>query len=431
MLREAGEIVFVDGTACIDQLNTSLIPFLCTGPAGAAPSCFAVYIQRRRSFDMVKRAGGEKAFYGKQSPETFMTDNCNALKGTLAVTWPAARQFLCIFHFLQQVWRWLLDLKHGIRKEDRQELMASVKCLVYASSKDDFFKAWQKFKDNPLSQTYTNFSSYLASLIERREEWGIAFRADYSLAYLVISNRRSILTADLNQRSLERVPVLVENVVATASDMKSGTLFWSDMKVKQIVKLEKGGQPEVLVGSGLDLVEGLAYDWITGNLYWVDSRLNAMEVSRRDGSGRMVLLNKNISQPRGLSIDPFEGDQYQDLLRRVTPLIQKQDTNMRESVSAGERLTLTLRYLATGETQVSLACQFRISHNLISAIIPEVCRAIYQVLKDEYVKLPSTEEEWRAIAHGYLAEWNYPLCLGALDGKRILICKPPNSGSDY
>ncbi|KAK4314298.1 hypothetical protein Pmani_014449 [Petrolisthes manimaculis] len=82
------------------------------------------------------------------------------------------------------------------------------------------------------------------------------------------------------------------------------------MKVKQIAKLEKGGQPEVLVGSGLDLVEGLAYDWITGNLYWVDSRLNAMEVSRRDDSGCMVLLNKNISQPRGLSIDPFEGARW-------------------------------------------------------------------------------------------------------------------------
>lgn len=62
-----------------------------------------------------------------------------------------------------------------------------------------------------------------------------------------------------------------------------------------------------LVGSGLDLVEGLAYDWITGNLYWVDSRLNALEVSRRDGSQRIILLNKNISQPRGLSLDPMEG----------------------------------------------------------------------------------------------------------------------------
>ncbi|KAK4328369.1 hypothetical protein Pmani_001225 [Petrolisthes manimaculis] len=65
-----------------------------------------------------------------------------------------------------------------------------------------------------------------------------------------------------------------------------------------------------LVGSGLDLVEGLAYDWITGNLYWVNSRLNTMEVSRRDGSRRMVLLNNNISQPRGLSIDPFKGARW-------------------------------------------------------------------------------------------------------------------------
>nr|XP_045622888.1 low-density lipoprotein receptor-related protein 2-like isoform X5 [Procambarus clarkii] len=129
-------------------------------------------------------------------------------------------------------------------------------------------------------------------------------------AFLVISNRRSILIADLHQRSLERVPVLVENVVATASDMKNGTLFWSDMKVKQIAKLEKGGQPEVIIGSGLDLVEGLAYDWITGNIYWVDSRLNALEASRRDGTHRMILLNKNISQPRGLCIDPLEGSRW-------------------------------------------------------------------------------------------------------------------------
>lgn len=27
--------------------------------------------------------------------------------------------------------------------------------------------------------------------------------------------------------------------------------------------------------------------------------------------------------------------------------------------------------------------------------------------------------------------WNYPLCLGALDGKRVLIQKPTNSGSDF
>ncbi|XP_063861273.1 low-density lipoprotein receptor-related protein 2-like isoform X3 [Scylla paramamosain] len=167
------------------------------------------------------------------------------------------------------------------------------------------------------SQTCTNLKgSYKCSCAE-----GYTLFSDkrtckannHSEAFLIISNRRSILIADLQQHSLERVPVLVENVVATASDMKNGTLFWSDMKAKQIVKLDKGSksnEPEVLIGSGLDLVEGLAYDWITGNIYWVDSRLNALEVARRDGSQRIILLNKNISQPRGLSLDPLNGARW-------------------------------------------------------------------------------------------------------------------------
>ena len=36
-LKEAGEVVFVDATSCVDQLNTAVIPFLCAGPAGAVP----------------------------------------------------------------------------------------------------------------------------------------------------------------------------------------------------------------------------------------------------------------------------------------------------------------------------------------------------------------------------------------------------------
>ncbi|KAK3889796.1 hypothetical protein Pcinc_006220 [Petrolisthes cinctipes] len=50
-------------------------------------------------------------------------------------------------------------------------------------------------------------------------------------------------------------------------------------------------------------------------------------------------------------------EQYQHLLQLVTPLIEKEDTNMREAVTADERLCVTLRYLATGETRASLACQ--------------------------------------------------------------------------
>lgn len=126
--------------------------------------------------------------------------------------------------------------------------------------------------------------------------------------FLVISNRRSILTANLNTTSLERVPVRVENVVATASEMASGAIYWSDMHAKKIFRLDKGStEPQVVVGSGLDLVEGLAIDWVGRNLYWVDSRLKTIEVSTLEGKNHIVLITQNISQPRGIVLDAREG----------------------------------------------------------------------------------------------------------------------------
>jgi low density lipoprotein-related protein 2 len=50
--------------------------------------------------------------------------------------------------------------------------------------------------------------------------------------------------ADLKEQGLERVPIIVENVVATASNMHTGTIFWSDMKLKKISRLDRGGEPQ-------------------------------------------------------------------------------------------------------------------------------------------------------------------------------------------
>ncbi|XKL63596.1 hypothetical protein PGB90_005960 [Kerria lacca] len=130
---------------------------------------------------------------------------------------------------------------------------------------------------------------------------------NHSAAFLIISNRHSILVADLKEQGLERVPIAVENVVATASNMRTGTIFWSDMKLKKISRLDRGKTTQDIITSGLDLVEGLAYDWIGGHLYWLDSRLNTIEVCKEFGSDRMVLIKENITQPRGMILDPTAG----------------------------------------------------------------------------------------------------------------------------
>ncbi|KAJ8924543.1 hypothetical protein NQ315_000691, partial [Exocentrus adspersus] len=133
---------------------------------------------------------------------------------------------------------------------------------------------------------------------------------NHSAAFLIISNRHSILVADLKDQGLERVPIIVENVVATASNMHTGTIFWSDMKLKKISKLDRASEPVDIISTGLDLVEGLAYDWIGKNIYWLDSKLNTIEVAKENGSNRIVLVRENITQPRGMCLDPSPGTRW-------------------------------------------------------------------------------------------------------------------------
>ena len=77
---------------------------------------------------------------------------------------------------------------------------------------------------------------------------------------------------------------------------------------------------------------------------------------------------------------------FMDLLEMTTPLIQKMDTKLRDSISASERLSSTLRFLATGQTFEELKFTTAISPQSLNGIIMETCSAICTVLK-EYIKV--------------------------------------------
>ena len=96
-----------------------------------------------------------------------------------------------------------------------------------------------------------------------------------------------------------------------------------------------------------------------------------------------------------------------------------------------EKLAITLRFLATGESHTSLRYQFRISDSAISLFIKPVCDVIYDELKEEYLKMPSTEAEWTDIANKTFQRWHFPNCFAATDGKHIELMHLHNSGSLY
>jgi len=129
-----------------------------------------------------------------------------------------------------------------------------------------------------------------------------------------------------------------------------------------------------------------------------------------------------------LRVDPAL---FNELVDRVGPLIQKEDTFFRKALPAPLKLAITLRHLATGGSYRTLQYGFRVAYNTISNFIPEVCEAIISVYLDELVSCPTTPEGWKEIADKFASRWNLPHCCGALDGKHVAIRCPANTGSVY
>uniref|UniRef100_A0A915CTE4 MADF domain-containing protein n=1 Tax=Ditylenchus dipsaci TaxID=166011 RepID=A0A915CTE4_9BILA len=83
---------------------------------------------------------------------------------------------------------------------------------------------------------------------------------------------------------------------------------------------------------------------------------------------------------------------FATLLRVLNERLTKY--SIRTPICAEERLMLTIRYLATGESYRSLSFQFRMGCMTVCRIISDTCSAIYEVLHQYYLAMPKTAEEW-------------------------------------
>ena len=122
---------------------------------------------------------------------------------------------------------------------------------------------------------------------------------------------------------------------------------------------------------------------------------------------------------------------FEMIKTRLESRLARQATNYRASISVGEKLALTIRYLATSESYTSLSCQFRVGRSTISKFLPQVCRAIHYKFTREYLRCSTTPDEWKELETEFRIRWNVPHALGALDGKHVALKKLKNSGALY
>lgn len=101
-----------------------------------------------------------------------------------------------------------------------------------------------------------------------------------------------------------------------------------------------------------------------------------------------------------------------------------------EPLEPGERLAITLSYLATGHDICRIARAYRVGLETARQCVHFTCQAIWLRLKDRFMRQP-TQDDWKKIADGFSTRWQFPYCLGAVDGRHVAITCPPMSGSDY
>ncbi|XP_075440892.1 uncharacterized protein LOC142486104 [Ascaphus truei] len=110
----------------------------------------------------------------------------------------------------------------------------------------------------------------------------------------------------------------------------------------------------------------------------------------------------------------------------ITPF----QTNLCKIIRAEERLMITLRFLSTGASFRSLSFSFKMGKSTVASIVHETCTAIYNALQPDHMPFP-TVDLLENVSKEFELKWNFPNCVGCVDGKHIRIKHPTNSGSMF
>ena len=85
------------------------------------------------------------------------------------------------------------------------------------------------------------------------------------------------------------------------------------------------------------------------------------------------------------------------ILRYIEDITPNELASGIKVIRAPERLVLTIRYFATGETFRSLSFQFPVSRIVISSIVVQVLKALISNMR-HYISLPQDSNAWLKIA---------------------------------
>ncbi|XP_060804264.1 sortilin-related receptor isoform X1 [Amyelois transitella] len=148
--------------------------------------------------------------------------------------------------------------------------------------------------------------------------------------FLIVALRDKVARIDLMDNSTV-IPVTDQkNIVAIEFDMKNNCLYWADIDLDRICRqcFNNGTAVEIIVDTDLASIEGMALDWISNVLFFVDGTRKKIEAIRTDltNEGRMrvtILDQKALSKPRGIAVHPKAGYLFWTDWDRTNPSVSR------------------------------------------------------------------------------------------------------------